>query len=603
MALDNKTLELLLKQVASGEVQLPEFQRAWKWDDDRIKSLLATVTMDYPMGVVMTLQNGGPSKFRSRALHGTPPSAAEQEPEYLLLDGQQRLTSLYQALLADRPVDTLDARGKEIQRWYYIDIGKAIDPSADREEAIVSVPADRRLREDFGRKITHDLTTVEGECTADLFPLNITFDNAKVANWQKVFVQARKDDANWDRWPKFKEVVLDRIAKYQVPMISLGKDTDKVAVCQVFEKVNTGGVSLNVFELLTATYAGDWEYYKVAEEDFDLAADWKRIRTELTERSEPLEALVNIDFLQAVSLVFTYSRRRARLAEAPGSNPPAVGCKRRDLLNLPLSEYRRLAPLVTEAFGWVGRFLRDQFVFEGKNLPYRTQLVALAAIRTILGEDADKPDIYEKLVRWYWCGVLGELYGGTVESRLPRDVEQVVAWVAGGEEPATVAEATFHEQRLATLTTRNSAAYKGIYVLLLRQGCYDWYYAERPIDFEAVASRDIDIRMIFPKAWFERSGTKDSRMMSIVNKTALSYQTNQRMGSRAPRAYLDVLARETGVGAVWLDDRVETHLINPRLLRSGDFDAFYRDRAARLLDLVDAAMGKRSVRLDAGPDF
>ncbi|MBL7496319.1 DUF262 domain-containing protein [Frankia sp. CNm7] len=601
MALDNIGLEKLLRQVAAGQVQLPEFQRAWKWDDDRIRSLLATVTLDYPLGVVMTLETGGETRFRARALHGVPPGPAAAEPEQLLLDGQQRLTSLYQALLADRPVDTEDSRHKAIQRWYYVEIDKAIDLSTDREEAIVSVPPERVIREDFGRRVRTDLSTTQGECAAGLFPLNIVFDNDRVVAWQRVFVRARADDTNWDRWSAFEKYALHKITRYQVPMIKLPKETDKVAVCAVFEKVNTGGVVLNVFELLTAMYAGDSGYFREAGADFHLAQDWEARKAVLVEAHEALAELQNIDFLQAVALVVTYQRRRAWLASgpagtAPAGTAPAIGCKRRDLLDLPLADYRRWADQVADAFAWTGAFLREQCVFQSNFLPYRTQLIPLAAIRVILGDEADKPEVRERLARWYWCGVLGELYSGTFESRFSKDVEQVVAWVAGGPEPDTIVEATFHEQRLATLTTRNSAAYKGVYALLVKQGAYDWHFTEAPIDGDTAVGRDVDIRMIFPKSWFQRTARRDARMNSVVNKTVLSYQASQRMTARAPAAYLDVLARESGVPADWLDDRVATHLIEPALLRAADFDAFYADRTARLLDLVDDAMGKRAVR-------
>ncbi len=102
----------LLAMTGAGKVQLPDFQRPWKWDDDRILSLLATVTLGYPLGVMMTLETGGPgTRFKPRPLEGTN-VPADVEPEQLLMDGQQRLTSLYQALRGDKPVDTMDARGK-----------------------------------------------------------------------------------------------------------------------------------------------------------------------------------------------------------------------------------------------------------------------------------------------------------------------------------------------------------------------------------------------------------------------------------------------------------------------------------------------------------
>ncbi|WTJ30896.1 DUF262 domain-containing protein [Streptomyces luteogriseus] len=161
-ALDNVKLKDVLADVASGSLQLPDFQRNWKWDDDRIRAIIATVTLDYPLGVVMTLQTGGATRFRSRTLTGARPDG-DPAADLLLLDGKQRLTSLFQALWLDAPVETANARGKPIERWYYVDIAKAVGPSADRDEAILSVPADKVLRTDFNRTVVLDLSTTEDE--------------------------------------------------------------------------------------------------------------------------------------------------------------------------------------------------------------------------------------------------------------------------------------------------------------------------------------------------------------------------------------------------------------------------------------------------------
>ncbi|GGM83705.1 hypothetical protein GCM10012275_62920 [Longimycelium tulufanense] len=143
VALDGPKLQAMLQEIAAGKIQLPDFQREWKWDDERIRALLATVTLEYPLGVVMTLETGGGKPpFKARTLAGAE-GGAGHVPELLLLDGQQRLTSLFQALFLEQPVETTDARGNKLRRWYYVNIARAIEAGADRDEAIVSVPEDR----------------------------------------------------------------------------------------------------------------------------------------------------------------------------------------------------------------------------------------------------------------------------------------------------------------------------------------------------------------------------------------------------------------------------------------------------------------------------
>ena len=136
----------LLRDIHSGKLRLPDFQRTWKWDTDRIRSLLASISLGYPVGVVMELELGGNEiRFKPRLLSGAP-DPAPHGAEQLILDGQQRLTSLYQSLFSQDVVDTSDPRGKRLQRWYYLDMAIALDPDADREDAIVPVPKNRPAR-------------------------------------------------------------------------------------------------------------------------------------------------------------------------------------------------------------------------------------------------------------------------------------------------------------------------------------------------------------------------------------------------------------------------------------------------------------------------
>ena len=588
----------LLAMAGVGKVQLPDFQRPWKWDDDRILSLLATVTLGYPLGVMMTLETGGPgTRFKPRPLEGTN-VAADVEPEQLLMDGQQRLTSLYQALRSNKPVDTMDARGKRLLRWYYIDIAKAIAPDGNREDAILSVPADQRLRDDFGRHVILDLSSQELECEAGIFPLRLVFDTPATQRWMWGYAGA--EDSRRRNWEHFTTEVLETVSHYQVPVIKLTKDTPKEAVCTVFEKVNTGGVPLNVFELLTATYAGDRKYFDEHGEDFQLTDHWQQVKSELSAYAM-LGQLESTDFLQAVCLVSTHFRRRGR----PGVDPftqPAASCKRKDILDLPLPEYVTLAPRIAGALCWSAGFLTRQGIFGAIDLPYRSQIPSLAAIRTVLGDESDAPQADAKITRWYWSGVLGEQYSGSLDSRLPRDLEQVVAWVRGGREPASVTEASFNAARLNTMSSRLSAAYKGVLALLMKQGCVDWTYTKEPIDATIFEDQQVDLALVFPKAWCDRNHISRERRDSIVNKTPVTHRTRRIIGNRAPDIYMASLEAESGLPSNWLDDIIGTHLVDAAFLRTVDFDDFYAARSAELIAVIEDAIGKRAIPQDAAPE-
>lgn len=577
----------LLQQVAQGKVQLPDFQREWKWDSDRIASLIASVGQGHPVGVVMTLEVGGDSvNFAPKPLAGVDP-AGMRAPEELLLDGQQRTTSLFQALFSGKPVATKDSREKKISRWYYINMQAALVAGGDLEDAIAAIPEDRLVMDNFGRDIKHDYRTTKGECQAEMFPAGIVFDQAALNNWMVTYLQLDSDDmpARLARWTQFQTSVLNKIVEYKVPVIRLTKETPKEAVCTVFEKVNTGGVPLNVFELLTATFASA---------DFRLKDDWQARKDRLSTRPV-LRSFESTDFLQIISLLATRARRDKHLADgAPASEAPGISCKRRDILRLSLNDYQTWAEPVTAALEWCHEFLSQEHLFRAADLPYRTQLVPLAALRVVLGTEAATHGTRAKLRRWYWSGVLGEMYGGTTETRFARDLEQVLAWLSGGPEPGTVADASFRSARLLTLKTRNSAAYKGVYALLMQSQSLDWI-KHQPMNLASFFDYKIDIHHIFPKKWCGDHGIDHNRQESIVNKTAISYDTNRIIGGKSPADYVGVLANKAQVDATRLDEVLATHLLDPQTLRTADFNAFFEHRRAALIGLISEAMGKAVV--------
>ena len=179
----------------------------------------------------------------------------EVKPDLLILDGQQRLTSLYQTIVTNEIVTTRNERNYEIKRWYYIDMIKAMDVNYDLEEAIISLNEKKQITEDFGRRIVLDLTKKEFEFENLMYPVCM-IDEYSV--WRREFNEYWQYDREKSMfWDKFEATIINNFHQYMLPVIILKKENPKEAVCQVFEKVNTGGVSLNVFELLTATFAAE----------------------------------------------------------------------------------------------------------------------------------------------------------------------------------------------------------------------------------------------------------------------------------------------------------------------------------------------------------
>lgn len=582
----------LLRDIRSGKIQLPDFQRGWVWDDEHIRSLLVSIARSFPVGAVMLLEAGGDAKFKVRPVEGVDPAAvAPERAEELILDGQQRLTSLAQVLALRGAVATRDAKGKTLKRHYYIDIERALEGASYYEEAIIGLDQDRMIRKNFGRDIVLDLSTPQKEYEQFFFPCDQIMNSDA---WEEGLNEANPE--KFSRYMKFRTVVLNAFRTYHLPVIALKKENRKEAVCLVFEKVNTGGVPLSVFELVTATYAAD---------GVNLRDEWFGNRKEgVTGIGERLKAQKLLDdlqpteFLQGLTLLHTYERRKEDLAAGKsGKQVAGVSAKRDAVLSLPLAAYQQWKDRLVKGFLGAARFLRGQSFYSRADLPYRTQLVPLAAVLALLDERWLEPMIYDKLSRWFWCGVFGELYGGAVETRLALDLQDLMEWIGGGTgEPSTVQDANFQDTRLWTLRSRNSAAYKGIHVLIQRQGARDflWKTAIRDLEEPEWEEVGIDVHHIFPRDWCIRQGIAAARYDSILNKTPISSRANRMIGGKAPSLYLRQLQEKENVQLddAAMDAILRTHSLEPSYLREDDFEGFMEDRQRRLLVLIAEAMGK-----------
>jgi len=585
---DSKKTSLyeILKNIHQGKIQLPDFQRGWVWDDNRIKGILASVAKSFPIGAVMLLETGNESvRFKTKVVEGAP-LANGNKPELLILDGQQRLTSLYQAIISNNVVKTRNAKGYEINRWYYIDMQKALDPGSDLEEAIFSINENKIITANIGRDVVLDLTTREKEFENLMYPVSLVDE---YDTWFPSFFEYWEYDKEKIKfWNEFHKKIILGFNNYALPVIEMTKDNPKEAVCQVFEKVNTGGVSLSVFELLTATFAS---------EEFDLKEDWKQVRTSF-KPFNVLDKTSEIDFIQAVTLFSSYRRKVDLESAGQKDNLPAVSAKRKEMLNLKLDDYVKYKNHVVGGFIKASKILVGNHIFHSRDVPYTTQLVPMAAILSELGTEIDNVGNKNKLMRWFWCGVFGELYGSANETRYALDIVQVVDWITKeGPEPKTIYDANFVPSRLHTLRTRNSAAYKGIYAILMDDNTRDWLSGTK-IDFSTYFSESIDIHHIFPVAWCEKKENAISRndYDSIINKTPLSGRTNRIVSGDAPSKYLDRIMKNAGV----LDDEfveiLQSHVASPEFMYKDDFYGFFNDRKERILQKIEKAMGKMIVR-------
>lgn len=574
----NYGLTDLFSRIDRGDLQLPDFQRSYAWDVDRIRSLIVTVLRGYPMGALMALDTRNEQmRFRPRPLSGAPDTG--ENPGLLLLDGQQRLTTLYHCFRGNGQVHTTDFRGKSITRSFFVDVKTAVSEELMPDEAVFAVDEDGFVRSHFGPQVEQSLNDKEVALSHGCLPVSsLLTEEGTSMLFELVFASADTPQLR-DDTAAFNNRILRPLAGYRTPMIRLGRETGRAGVGSIFAQANSAGLQMDVFELLTAVFANE-------RDDFRLGDHWQDIDTEL--RNYPaLEGIGRNEFLQAVALYST-----AKSGQAGG--------QREDILRLSLDDYLSGAEAMRPAFAAVAEFFARRCIFTKDQVPYTAQIVPLAVI---LAQLSDHPDVldsqegWDKINQWFWCGVFGELYGSAaVKLRSARDVVEVTQWVLGktDDKPKTVRDATFYESRLLSAND-SDAIYHAFYALLMARGARDWRTAQ-PFDRHTVVDLVPGFHWIFPLDWCLSQCVDEQLANSVLNLTPMGKRTWVVQDGRAPKQYLARVQSKSLMENNEFDAVLESHEIDSELVRLSDPSKFWADRRERFVGIVEYAMDKPVVR-------
>lgn len=574
-------LDQLLPEISRHKTALPEFQRPWVWDPAMVRDLLVSVAYRYPAGSLLTM----PVKtvtFALRSFQGAG-EHLKTTPDLMVLDGQQRLTSLYQALYSDKGVHH---KGRIFH--FYLDVEELLrdsdgvevgDPHFDKALFFVSVERNGKLVRYDGLTPMYEITTYEQELANGALPLCWTFNLDRLNKWKDDYLLQRASDLHGYRalsqqWENLVKPWLDRIRTYTFPAVELRPDMPLSAICHIFEKVNSTGVPLDVFDLCTAIL---WA------QGFQLNQEWAATRQRL-QPDLPMQPLSGTYFLQGIALLEALDRKRA--------NPNvAVLCRKQDLMALRADTVRQWWPVLVEGYREAAKFMTDQGVLSERILPYSTLIMPLAAIFADLKQRLGEAAIgaaWPKVHQWYWCSIFSQRYSSQVETLGAQDFEQVIRWVNGGEPPDIVRTFQFRSDLLQEITSLRNAVYKGVLCLLAQHGAKDFGGAGR-LSTDLFHNTRQDHHHIFPKAALKKLGITDPRLDSVINKTLINAAVNKSIGGRQPSQYVQTLRNQLTSATV--DDILQSHLVNADMLSNDDWEAFMRDRCERLRQLIASICG------------
>jgi Protein of unknown function DUF262 len=514
---DKRRIVSLVEQGYEGKICLPNFQRDFVWTREEVADLVRSIVRGYYIGSLLLLRCD-PNKppFAPVYLRGSSPALKEPQPELLVLDGQQRLSSLIYAMTAP----DLSLKDSVQRRWFFLNLDLLL-----REPDNDDIVFDRSRRELRG------LDSEQSQYEQRILPCTVLLTQQSFYRWRDGFedwLRSEEPD-QFDRyrseWRDGWTSAVSGFQTFEAPLVELPRvddsDSESIGrVCAIFEKLNSTGVDLSVYDLLTARlYRSDIRLHDLWNEainDHPLLREWSEGKADLHK--------FGVLVLRTLALL-------------RGLDP-----KPRILIDLSPAgfeeDWRRAATAIERALELITLVGPDGFgVFAQKWLPGYGLIPILAALRAEIEDNKLGEGERGDLRRWYWCNVFMERYSSAVESKSRKDyVEMRRYWFEDGSEPEVLREANnwigSAGFRIRESASYASAVYSGVFCLLALRNARDWRRGED------IQLQELQDHHIFPRAYLKRHGiTKRVDVNTIANRTLICNETNGKIKDKAPTDY------------------------------------------------------------------
>lgn len=557
-------LAYLLELIENRNLALPDFQRDFVWDAASTQDLLASIGSRFPAGTLLFLdQQGSKPALRPREFDEAP-ALEGKNPQMIVLDGQQRLTSLYQALYG---------RGDYL---FFVDLNELLD-SADLERAIGHT-TQKRAEKEIG-DLDQQANTLRLPLTVLRDPgfdewLDEIIERLEAANGKEFMAKEHKKELR-DVYKSHLKPLLE----YSFPVVDLPRTTEIEAVCKIFETLNRTGVKLTVFELLVARF---WP------EGISLRSLWDEAR----DQYDILEDY-EVDpywLLQSICL-------------RSGGETPSV--QRQDVLKLNRDAIQGHWDAVVSGAAAALELLRDECgVLTAKWLPYSAVLVPMAAIWPKVDRLSGpaKGAARKKLKQYFWCAVFAGAFDASPNSAAVKHYQEIGTWLEGDAEPEVVRTigSHFNGDILLEAKIGQRALYRGVMALTITHGALDFHNG-KPLTPARLVDQKIDAHHVFPSKYLEEqlgqgeAGDPSSPQL-ILNRALIDKQTNRSIKKRAPSDYLQEIKEELGKDVVKV---LDSHLLPSKPkggLWSDDYEGFILERQELVLSELEHLTGKKIAR-------
>jgi hypothetical protein len=563
----------LLKKIDEQGMKLPEFQRDFRWDISNLSELIQSLMRGFPAGVMLFWDVQGNEQIDERPFEGSGKNL-RNKTKWLVLDGQQRLTSLYQLYY----LDYVTLKGNR-KRKFFLDL-KSVEEN--RFEDSIKYFTEREVNK-------LKLRDLNVQTERNLLPFNIIISEEALTAWKNLYSKKRILNSNPPE--RTSELLLEEISKFEKNFQHRGKPIDNLlkykyhyvelppeltmeAVATIFEKLNTTGQPLNIFEILTA------KFYK----RINLREKWKNAKEEspLLNSFSKDEKDTSIPVLILKTILLKKS-----ITE---SDQSALECKRKNLLeDLSDDDIRKYWDQMVIALNRALIKISEQFgVPSLEYLPYSTILVPFTVILDYIQTKVpfvDRAQSLKKLSSWYWTSILSSRYDSSTDTASKSDVSSVISWINGSLAPEHVI--SFDPNNLEFGEITSGAESTAILNIQLLNEAKDFLTNESIREVIKNSPSEIDKHHFFPVEYirnhFGESSLEFTKKDSILNIVLLRKETNRDLiKDSAPSTYISGISRKNKQCLT----SIESHLISPEKLRDDAYLDFIDERKKMILSKI-----------------
>ena len=598
---DHISLDTLISRLREGRFVIPDFQREFEWQPWDVRDLMRSIFLDYYIGSLL-LWKGEQKNFAALSCESIDGFQGSANPEYIVLDGQQRLTAMYYAFHSpDKPFPT-----RKNRYYFYIQIDNFLNEEYDNA-----------FFYDWTRKWEHFINDKKQQYETHKFPLSVIGEKGfALPNWLQGYVnyweektgesqQKGKDDhvqqviRNAKNAKKFSEYLEALTRDYQISYIELTEQIEIDKVCDIFTHINSKGVQLDTFDLINALLKPK-------------GIQLKRMWRDAAPRLEFVDSKkMNVYVLQVMSILKqSYCSPKYLYHLLPGQEKSVRdpdGTSRKEILNRDIDEFKKCWEDAVNVLEQAIKSLRHPQEFgaiSSRYIPYVSIIPVYSAIQEYVNKlSPDRKLVAQTKIRyWYWASIFLNRYSGSVESTSARDFMDLKKWIEDDfKKPSIIQEFGMQCSNLdfRQEQRRGTSIYNGVFNLLIIRGARDWITGKLP------QHDDLDDHHIIPKSK-ENELKTDGLIHSILNRTPLTAETNRNViRNRYPYEYLPEWINKSGEQIVC--SVLETHFISRNcfeiLLRTPftlqDFEEFIEERQQTLKKAIQNLLAsKDSVFID-----